>query len=151
MILIFELEDKNTEWPHISTICGKSIIIWSDTTIHVYSHLRNDVTNDHWRQSSGFHLILSILVFSGLSEMRYNPLLLLFCKCHSYSHVWSSTTYILMAFFSSVILLILISQYDMYLVLVFFSSLMKEMYGEMMFLKALLIKNHHLQVHILPL
>ena len=33
----------------------------------------------------------------------------------------------------------------------FFSSLMKEMYGEMIFLKALLIKSYHLQVHILPL
>ena len=30
-------------------------------------------------------------------------------------------------------------------------SPMKEMYGEMIFLKALLIKNYHLQVHILPL
>ena len=28
---------------------------------------------------------------------------------------------------------------------------MKEMYGEMIFLKALLIKNYHLQVHILLL
>ena len=91
---------KHTGLPHISTISGKSIMIWSDATIHVYSSLRYDVTNDHWSQSSGFHLILSILVFSSLSEMRYNPLsLLFFCKCHSYSQVWSSTTYILMAFF----------------------------------------------------
>ena len=54
-------------------------------------------------------------------------------------------------FFYLVIVLILINQYDMRLVLVFFSSLIKEIYGEMIFLKVLLIKNYHLQVHILSL
>ena len=57
-----------------------------------------------------------------------------------------------MAFFSSVIFIILIIQYDTCLVLVhLFSSPMKEMYGGMIFLKVLLIKNYHLQVHILSL
>ena len=56
-----------------------------------------------------------------------------------------------MAFFSSVILIILIIQYEKCLVLVHFPSLVKEMYGEMIFLKVLLITNYHLQVHILSL
>ena len=134
-----------------SNISGKSIIIWSDTTAHVYSiRFRYDITDDHWSQSSGFHLIWNIFVFfSGLWDiLRYccipaNAIAILMSGHRLRVYWWH--------FFSSVILLILINQYDMCLILVFFSSLMKEMYGEMIFLKELLIKNYHLQVHVLSL
>ena len=139
---------KHTEWPHTSKIyiSGKSIIKWFDTTIHVYSSLRYDVTYDHWSQSSSFHLILGILF---LVHLKWDKIC--YC-CFSANAIaifmsgqWSLTRYIIMVFF--LLWYFKVWLIDMtcvckkkpnkisYLWSSFFCLPINEMYGEMIFCK----------------